>query len=106
MAIVQVVLVILTLAGENQRRLASQIQIMRLLRLVRLTRLFRAIFVSTTGQGLVMMLLSETHKVNTTALYFLQLLYAIAVLINFLGCLWYASDPQAWGPAFAGENLP
>lgn len=83
----QVLLVILTLAGENQRRLASQIQIMRLLRLVRLGRLFRAIFLSSTGQG-IMMLLSDTRKVNATAVYFLQLLYAIAVLINFLGCFW------------------
>ena len=83
----QVLLVILTLAGENQRRLASQIQIMRLLRLVRLGRLFRAMFLSTAGQG-IMMLLSDSRKVNTTIIYFMQLLYAIAVLINFLGCLW------------------
>ena len=100
-------LVILTVAGENQRRLASQIQIMRLLRLVRLGRLFKAAFLSSAGQG-IMMLLSDTHKVNTTVIYFLQLLYAIAVLVNFLGCLWCAPSScsqDAAVPESAAEAL-
>jgi hypothetical protein len=79
--------VILTLAGENERRLASQIQIMRLLRLVRLGRLFKSILISNTGQG-IMPLLGHSQKMNVTVVYFLQLLYSVAVLINLLGCFW------------------
>lgn len=90
---VQVVLVILTVTGTDQERLASQIQIMRLLRLARLGRLFKVLFMSGAGQGLLPLIVSS-QKFNATAGYFLQLLYAIVVTINFIGCLWWDSSSR------------
>lgn len=85
----QLVLVILTVFGNNQDKLASQIQILRVLRLVRLGRLFKVLFQSGAGQGLLPLIFSAgNQKISATVGYFLQLLYAIAVTINVLGCFW------------------
>ena len=84
----QVILIILKLAGSDQERLASQIQILRILRIVRLARLFKAAFLSAAGQGLLPRM-PGFHGMSYAHSYFLQLLFSIAVMINFLGCLWY-----------------
>ena len=39
-----------------------------------------------------MPLLGQSPKVSVTLVYFMQLLYSVAVLINLLGCFW-------WGPS-------
>ena len=84
----QDILIILKLAGSDQEKLASQIQILRILRVVRLGRLFKAAFLSAAGQGLLPRM-PGFHGLSYTHSYFLQLLFSIAVMINFLGCLWY-----------------
>lgn len=91
--LLQLVLVILTSTGTNQERLASQIQVIRLLRLARLGRLVRVLFLTGSGQGLLPLLLSSQKLISPGIGYFLQLLYAIAVTINFIGCLWCALPP-------------
>ena len=88
----QVILIIFKLAGSDQEKLASQIQILRILRIVRLARLFKAAFLSAAGQGLLPRM-PGFHGLSYTHSYFLQLLFSIAVMINFLGCLWYVPCP-------------
>lgn len=84
---VQVILILLKIGGQDDYSVASQIQILRILRLARLGRLFTSIFMSATGGGIVSLIFKDA-KMNSTVLYFSQLLYSIAVLINFLGCFW------------------
>ena len=79
------VLIGLTARGSNEERLASQLQIMRILRLTRLTRLVKGLFIQS-GTGTPR--LPGLQKLGSTLTYFLQILFSIAVLINFLGCLW------------------
>ena len=50
--------------------------------------MFKTMFMSINGGGGVVSLVFKEQKLDNASLYFLQLLYSILVLVNFLGCLW------------------
>ena len=59
----------------------------RLLRLLRLTRMLRGAW----GLSLLSSPLSRAifRRINTASFYLLNILFVLAVLINFMGCMWW-----------------
>jgi hypothetical protein len=79
------------------------LQILRVLRLLRLGRVAKSLFMSSLGSTTVH--IPGMNRVSAVWAYMLQMLYSVAMLINFLGCLWCVPSPGHAAVFELGSNL-
>eukprot|EP00891_Asterochloris_glomerata_P007207 jgi/Astpho2/7207/Aster-x0763 len=99
--------IILVAFNNNAPPLLIKILVfLRLCRMLRLCRFVKNMFASSGGQ-----LGKRLNRwVSSTLLYFLNIVYAAAALINFLGCLWYwvarrEGVTNSWLTSVGGRDL-
>ncbi|KAK9797413.1 hypothetical protein WJX73_008201 [Symbiochloris irregularis] len=85
----QVTLIIAAANGHKIPPLQHSMQVLRLLRLGRLSHLLRRVFMESIGGATHSFQIFGVVVISTTWLYVMQILYAMAVVINLVGCLWY-----------------
>ena len=77
----------------------SVLQALRALRLLRLIRVAKHMFVASMSTNDIA-IPGTTKTIPNALAYLLQIFYGLAVLINFLGCLWYIPSPTPPPPSF------
>ncbi|KAK9836539.1 hypothetical protein WJX74_002745 [Apatococcus lobatus] len=73
--------------GSSSQRIISILQALRALRLLRLIRVAKHMFVASMSTNDIA-IPGTTKTIPNALAYLLQIFYGLAVLINFLGCLW------------------
>lgn len=85
----QIVLIIAAAYGHTNGGVEHALQLLRLLRLIRLTHLIKRVFMESIGGAVHPVHVGGICVLSSTSAYIVQIIYAMLLVINVLGCLWW-----------------